>query len=208
MAPSRYQFVTSPGEPSLLSKRHGFRWGRKLPSWSLVQDGSRGWGKDLRKDLCWRTSALRLSHGNTSQHIQEHQVGTSYPLPLSGADEEWGKSWETCSALISTRRCFHLMFLTAAEHQGCQEPNPSAAPHGPQGNLALALCLVLNKNFIPNFVFLGWSGKIHSQSLCLPAQRARQAQQEECNKQQAPVLCKVSMQISIVISHLYCYAEL
>lgn len=181
-----------------------FLMGEEAPI--LIPDsGSRGWGKDLRKDLGWRTSALRLSHSISSHHIQEHQVGISYPLPLSGADEELGKNWETHS--VSTQRCFHLMFLRAVEHQGCQESNTSAASHGLHGNLTVALCLVVNKNFAPNFVSLGWSGRICSQSLCLPAQRATQAQQEEGNKQLLPST-KSQCRSSIMTSHLDCYAEL
>lgn len=58
-------------------------------------------------------------------------------------------------------------------------PNPSAASHGHHGNPALALCLVLNEDLAPNFVFLDRGGRNHRQSLCLPARTARQAQQEE-----------------------------
>lgn len=49
----------------------------------------------------------------------------------------------------------HSEMLPPRVSQGCQEPNPSAASPSPHGNLALVLCLVLNKNFAPNFVSLG-----------------------------------------------------
>lgn len=155
-----------PRVPSLLSNR-GFFFcrGRETAILGTGPGGIQRLSQGCKEGSLWEGFEAFMWHLSTAH--SEAPRRTSSPLfpslgenslssHLSAAAEGRDKSWETCSALTSTQRCFHPTTRSVFSGLGSPSkvPNPSAASHGHHGNPALALRLVLNEDLDPNFIFL------------------------------------------------------